>query len=65
MNYLTPRCIREMESDIRGIKEGWYAANKAGQICSGRFSDQEACQAHIAQERSDIDAYHDGAVHKH
>jgi hypothetical protein len=57
--------MREMESDIRGVKEGWYATNKAGKICSGRFSDQEACQTHIAQERIDIDAYHDGAVHKH
>jgi len=63
MNILTPRRIRKIESDSRGIKEGWYAANKAGKICSGRFSAQEACQAHIAQERIDIDAYHQGAAH--
>jgi hypothetical protein len=63
MNNLTPRRIREIESDSRGIKEGWYAANKADQICSVRFSNQEACQAHIAQERAAIDAYHQGAAH--
>jgi hypothetical protein len=57
MNYLTPRRIGEMDSDSRGIKEGWYAANKTGKICSRRFSDQEACQAHITQERTDIDEY--------
>ena len=63
MNYLSPRRIGKMESDSRGMKEGWYAANKTGQICSGRFSDQAACQAHITQERTDIDAYHQGAAH--
>jgi hypothetical protein len=63
MNYLTPRRILEM--DIQGMEAGWYAATKAGKICSGRFLDQEACQSHITQERIDIDAYHQGATHHH
>jgi hypothetical protein len=45
---LIPRHIQEAESDRRSIKEGWYAINKTGQVCSGRFPDREDCQAHIA-----------------
>jgi hypothetical protein len=48
MKNLIPRHIQEAESDRRSIKEGWYATNKTGQVCSGRFPDREDCQAHIA-----------------
>jgi hypothetical protein len=48
MKNLIPRHIQEAESDRRSIKEGWYATNKTGQICSGRFPDRADCQAHIA-----------------
>jgi hypothetical protein len=48
MMNLTPRHIQEAESDRRSIKEGWYATNKTGQVCSGRFPDREDCRAHIA-----------------
>jgi hypothetical protein len=65
MNHLSPHRIGKMEADSRSLKEGWYAANKIGHICSGRFSDQATCQAHITQERTDIDTYHQGAVHYH
>jgi hypothetical protein len=50
MKNLTPRHIQEAESDRRSIKDGWYATNKTGQVCSGRFSNREDCQAHIEQE---------------
>jgi len=50
---LTPRHVEEAESDRRCIKDGWYAMNKAGQVCSGRFSNQEDCQAHIQQAQAD------------
>jgi hypothetical protein len=50
MKNLTPRHIQEAESDRRSIKEGWYATNKTGQVCSSRFSNREDCQAHIEQE---------------
>jgi hypothetical protein len=53
MTTLTPRHVQEAESDRRRIKDGWYAMNKAGQVCSGRFSNQQDCQAHIKQERAE------------
>jgi hypothetical protein len=65
MNKLISCIFQELELDNREVKAGWYAADKTGQICSGRFSDQDACEAHITQERAHIDAYHQGAVHKH
>jgi hypothetical protein len=55
----------ELESKKREVKAGWYATDKTGHICSSRFSDQEACQAHITQERAYIGTYHQGAVHNH
>ena len=65
MKNLTPRHVQEAESDRRGIKDGWYAINMNGRVFSGRFSSRAACQAHIEQERTDIDTYHEGAVHNH
>jgi hypothetical protein len=59
----TPHHIREAESNRRNIKDGWYAISLTGQVCSGRFSNRDDCQGHIAQERADIDAYHQGAAH--
>jgi hypothetical protein len=56
MNNLVPHRVREMESDSRGIKEGWYAANTSGHICSGRFSNQEDCRTHITETSVDNDA---------
>jgi hypothetical protein len=53
MESLSPRHIQETESDRRSIKDGWYATNETGQVCSGRFSNQADCQAHIAQVRTD------------
>jgi hypothetical protein len=57
--------IREEESDSRGIKDGWYAMSPAGAVCSGPFSTPAAYEAHIAQERGDINAYHQGATNQH
>ena len=58
MTILTPRHVEEAESDRRGIKDGWYAINKTGQVCSGQFLNQDDCQAHIKQQRAHIDAHH-------
>jgi hypothetical protein len=49
----------------RGIADGWYATNTTGAICSGPFSNHSACNAHIEQERADINAYHQGATNLH
>jgi hypothetical protein len=50
MKSLMPRHIQEVESDRRSIKDGWYATDQAGQVCSGRFPNREDYQAHIEQE---------------
>jgi hypothetical protein len=56
MTNVTARHVNETESDRRGIKDGWYVTSQMGKICSGRFSNREDCQAHIKQERADVDA---------
>jgi hypothetical protein len=38
-----PRHINEDQSDMRGVKEGWYATDKAGKLTSGPFSSLEEC----------------------
>jgi hypothetical protein len=54
MKNLRPRRIHETESDGRGIKEGWYATNKTGQVYSGPFLNREECQAHINEARTEL-----------
>jgi hypothetical protein len=51
---LSPRRVDETESDGRGIKAGWYATNKTGQVCSGPFLSREECQAHITEARTEL-----------
>jgi hypothetical protein len=62
MQNPVPRHIQETESDRRAIKDGWYATNEHGQLCSGRFSNRDDCQAQINREQKDTDAYHGGAA---
>jgi hypothetical protein len=38
-----PQYINEHQSDIRGIKDGWYAMEKNGNLVSGPFSCREDC----------------------
>jgi hypothetical protein len=38
-----PHYINEHQSDIRGIKDGWYAMEKNGNLVSGPFSCREDC----------------------
>jgi hypothetical protein len=63
MSNLAPRRIQGTVSDGWAIRDGWYATNETGEVCSGRFSNQEECQTHIKQEQTDIDAYHQWAAH--
>lgn len=56
MQNPVPRHIQETESDRRAIKDGWYATNEHGQLCSGRFSNRVDCQAQINREQIDTDA---------
>jgi hypothetical protein len=38
-----PHYIGEAKSDIRGIKSGWYAMDKDGNLLSGPFSSRQTC----------------------
>jgi hypothetical protein len=38
-----PHYINEHQSDIRCIKDGWYAMEKNGNLVSGPFSCREDC----------------------
>jgi hypothetical protein len=48
-----------------GVINGWYALSPDGAVCSGSFLTRADCDAHIEQERADIDAYHQGAANPH
>ena len=65
MKDLTAHRVQGAESDRRGIADGWYAISVADAVCSGRFPTYAACEAHIEQERTDIDDYHQGATNQH
>jgi len=41
--------INENESDMRGIKPGWYAIENDGNLSSGPFSSLEECVKRITQ----------------
>jgi hypothetical protein len=38
MTESNPHCINELQSDLRGVKEGWYATDKRGNLLLGPFS---------------------------
>jgi hypothetical protein len=38
-----PHHVDEVQSDRRGIKEGWYVMDKNGKLMSGPFSSRENC----------------------
>jgi hypothetical protein len=44
-----PHYIGENESDMRGIKHGWYAVEDDGNLSSGPFPNFEECVAKIGQ----------------
>jgi hypothetical protein len=41
--------INEHQSDMRGIKDGWYAIEDDGNLSSGPFSSREECIRRITQ----------------
>ena len=45
--------INELHSDLRGVKEGWYAIDERGRLLSGPFSNQEICLTRISQSETD------------
>jgi hypothetical protein len=44
-----PYYISETKSDMRGIKQGWYAIEDDGELSSGPFSSFEECAERIAE----------------
>jgi len=44
-----PHYINEDQSDMRGIKRGWYAMEDDGDLSSGPFSSHEECANRISQ----------------
>jgi len=50
-----PRYISENQSDMRGIKHGWYAIEDDGNLSSGPFPSFEECltENQSAGERDD------------
>ena len=43
--------INELHSDLRGVKEGWYAIDERGRLLFGPFSNQEICLTKSASQR--------------
>ena len=43
MNEPTPHYINENKSDVRGVKQGWYAMDDNGNLVYGPFLSSEAC----------------------
>jgi hypothetical protein len=44
-----PHYINELQSVLRGVKEGWYARDEHGKLLFGPFSNQENCLTRISQ----------------
>ena len=56
MKNLAPRHIQEAESDQRRIKDGWYATDKTGQICSGGFPVEKIAKRTLSRGRIEIES---------
>jgi hypothetical protein len=46
---LVAHCVNERESNMRNIKEGWYAVRRNGVIGFGPFPTQAECLRRIAR----------------
>jgi hypothetical protein len=49
MTESNPHYVNERQSDLRAVKEGWYATNEHGHLLLGPFSTRETCLARISQ----------------
>jgi hypothetical protein len=58
MKNIAPRHINEVESDRRGVKDGWYLVNASGKLGNGPFLKREDCLADIKRLQATIDADH-------
>jgi hypothetical protein len=60
---INPRHINEVESDRRGVKDGWYSVDATGKLGRGPFSNREDCATHIKRQQAAIDVYRDWMAH--
>jgi hypothetical protein len=49
MNCRIPHRVDERESDMRAIKEGWYAMDENGNLTFGPYSSREDCTNKISR----------------
>jgi hypothetical protein len=49
MNCRIPHRVDERESDMRAIKEGWYAMDENGNLTFGPHSSREDCTSEISR----------------
>lgn len=49
MTDSNPHYINELQSDLRGVKEGWYAIDARGSLLLGPFNTREICLTRITQ----------------
>jgi hypothetical protein len=56
MTNIAPQHINDVESNRRGVKEGWYAISATGKLLgNGPFSSREDCSADIKKLQATID----------
>jgi hypothetical protein len=56
LTMIAPHYISEAKSDMRGIKPGWYAIERDGNIFSGPFVSRQECVERIAQPTNETTA---------
>jgi hypothetical protein len=49
MPLLTAQYVNERQSDLRGVKDGWYAIDGTGALAFGPFFNRETCLSRILQ----------------
>jgi len=49
MTESNPHYINERQSDLRAVKEGWYATDEHGHLLLGPFSSREICLTRISK----------------
>jgi hypothetical protein len=52
MNYFVPFYVNDEQSDIRGVKRGWYAIDECGKLGAGPFSSPCECLGSVSQPRN-------------
>jgi hypothetical protein len=54
MTESNPHYINEYQSDLRAVKEGWYATDEHGSLLFGPFSSRENCLTRIGLVKGSV-----------